>query len=249
MLAVEDQHPIIQSTLEGSTTAPARSLHSGNLRVQACVFGLWGCVEGEAVQRPITHAQCFCEDHNRAPVQSLLTGDRVQYASFAEAVCQACVAVDERTMGNLLVSPTLARHLKPNTMLYRRKKARYALDQKLLQLVTDELAHGGGTISSALHTWMNQHPEPLQQDLIMGPDLMHASHTTRALADAWYTSNALRFAGTAASGIVWSFTRAGNESSLLAVAPFVRSANIPVWPSTRAIAHGAMEKTHRGHRW
>ena len=122
MLAVEDQHPIIQSTLEGSTTAPARSLHSGNLRVQACVFGLWGCVEGEAVQRPITHAQCFCEDHNRAPVQSLLTGDRVQYASFAEAVCQACVAVDERTMGNLLVSPTLARHLKPNTMLYRRKR-------------------------------------------------------------------------------------------------------------------------------
>ena len=72
---------------------------------------------------------------------------------------------------------------------------------------------------------MNKHPEPLQQDLMVGPDLTRASYTTRVLADAWHISNALRLAGTTASKSVWSFTRAGNESSLLAVATFVRSAH------------------------
>ena len=89
-----------------------------------------------------------------------------------------------------------------------------------------------------------------RSDHVMVPDLTHASHTTRALADAWYISNALRMAGTAASEIVWSFTRAGNESSLLAVAPFVRSAQMQRMAIHMcAIVYRVQWKTHRGHRW
>eukprot|EP00959_Pyramimonas_sp_CCMP1952_P056280 1175513-Pyramimonas_sp.AAC.1 len=82
-----------------------------------------------------------------------------------------------------------------------RGRAWYAVDAKLLQFLTDELHHSGGTFNSAVLVWSEQHTEIAQRGLIPGEDLTLLRANGVRLEDAWYGHRAVRLAGCAASDV------------------------------------------------
>ncbi|CAK0858472.1 unnamed protein product, partial [Prorocentrum cordatum] len=107
-----------------------------------------------------------------------------------------------------------------------REKAWYAVDLQLLQFITDDLQHSGGTFTSAIHVWAKQHPGREQQNLILGDFMTQTDNTRVRLEDAWYMHNAIRLAGANAESIEWSFTESGIERALTNIAACVRRAHL-----------------------
>ena len=164
----------------------------------------------------------------------------IQNASFSEEYCPTCALYflgqwqyekHDRNTGRgtygKMTNIKLVAGLSPfKYFVVPREKAWYAVDAQLLQFLTDEIHHSGGTFNSAVLVWSEQHAEITQRCLIPGDDLTLLRTNGVRLEDAWYAHHAARLAGGAASEVKWSFTRRGLESTLLALVPAVRQAHV-----------------------
>ena len=167
-------------------------------------------------------------------------GSGVQYASFQEAECRPCRfrflggwqyrknagPAGQSNFGKCTDMKYTGALCDEVCFVMPKEKSWYAVDCQLLQFLTDEFLHSGGTFASAVLVWSKQHPEERQQDLILGRDLTQARHTRQRLADAWYTMNALRLAGPGARNVRWSFTEDGLETSLWEAVPLMRKEHL-----------------------
>ncbi|CAK0909816.1 unnamed protein product, partial [Prorocentrum cordatum] len=164
----------------------------------------------------------------------------VQFCTFREEYCPSCKyyfignwkykknagSGGRANFGKMTDITTVVTQTALPYVVVPREKAWHAVDLQLMQFITDDLHHSGGTFTSAIHAWAGKHPEQAQQNLILGEDMTQTCHTRVRLEDAWYLHNAIRLAGAGAGGIGWSFAPDGIESGLTSIAACVRQAHL-----------------------
>ncbi|CAK0800291.1 unnamed protein product, partial [Prorocentrum cordatum] len=167
-------------------------------------------------------------------------GAGVQYCRFREEYCPSCKCYfvgnwmykknagigGRANFGKMSGITAVSTKAALPYVVVAREKAWYAVDLQLLQFITDDLQHSGGTFTSAIHVWAKQHPGREQQNLILGDFMTQTDNTRVRLEDAWYMHNAIRLAGANAESIEWSFTESGIERALTNIAACVRRAHL-----------------------
>ena len=112
-----------------------------------------------------------------------------------------------------------------NIFVIPRMRSCLAVDMKLLTFVTDHLNHGAGNFTSAVMEWQGQHPEPFQQDMLLGKDLTMIRATVQRLEDAWFVWRTVSLAGGRGQDIEWDFGEEGLENTFVRYAPLLRVAH------------------------
>eukprot|EP00959_Pyramimonas_sp_CCMP1952_P144516 3025082-Pyramimonas_sp.AAC.1 len=125
-------------------------------------------------------------------------GAGVQFCTFREEHCPSCKhyfignwkykknagSGGRANFGKMTDITTVVTQTALPYVVVPREKAWYAVDLQLLQFITDDLHHSGGTFTSAIHVWAGKHPEQAQQNLILGEDMTQTCHTRVRLEDA-----------------------------------------------------------------
>eukprot|EP00959_Pyramimonas_sp_CCMP1952_P058594 1223458-Pyramimonas_sp.AAC.1 len=118
-------------------------------------------------------------------------GAGVQYCRFREEYCPSCkcyfvgnwmykknAGIDGRAnFGKMSGMTAVSTQAALPYFVVAQEMAWYAVDLQLLQFITDDLQHSGGTFTSAIHVWAKQHPGREQQNLILGDFMTQTDHT------------------------------------------------------------------------